>query len=48
MKAENRKKAMQSGVQPKKPMSAYMFYMQETSSAIRQKDNSLKLTEISK
>jgi hypothetical protein len=46
-KEVDKKKATQSGVQPKKPLSAYMCYMTEMQALIRSKNPDLKMTEIS-
>ena len=48
MKEVNKQKATKTGVQPKKTLSAYMFYNQEISATIRAKNPDAKITEISK
>jgi hypothetical protein len=43
-----KKKAQKSGVQPKKPQSAYMCYNQEIQKTIWAKNPEAKLTEVAK
>lgn len=47
-KAAFNKKFTQTGVQPKKVLSAYMFYMIEIQATIRAKNPDAKIAEVSK